>query len=136
MNQTSSLQSNKEKPMLLRILSISSMLGSTLLIVAGIFIISTKMFDELPEWQIIQANKNVGIIGIMAGILTLLGALFIWELSRIGFWLYLIGTIVMIVFPILFFWNFSTYLTFAIVYSVIGAIYCYFYGSFYKLYNE
>lgn len=136
MNQTSALQSNKEKPMLLRVLTISSMLGSTLLIIAGIFIISTKMFDELPEWQIIQANKNVGIIGIMAGILTLLGAVFIWELSRIGFWLYLIGTVIMIVFPILLFWNFSTYLIFAVVYSVIGAVYCYFYATLYKLFNE
>jgi type III secretory pathway component EscR len=47
--------------------------------------------------------KNNAIAGVLASILTLIGAWMMWNLQKKGFWIYLAGTVVSIVAPLVVF---------------------------------
>ena len=54
----------------------------------------------------VENVKNLGIANGIAALLTLLGAVLMWGLDKKGFWLYLVGTAVAIIAPMMIYEGF------------------------------
>lgn len=73
--------------------------------------------------------KKVGLTSIVASVLTLLGAILMFGLKKAGFWLYLLGTIISIVMPIVIYGagNFVSMIT-VIIAAATGIVFVILYG--------
>lgn len=60
-----------------------------------------ELFNSIGETMTPDKVKNMGIATLISSILTLIGAVFMWGLRKNGFYLYVIGTIIAIVAPML-----------------------------------
>jgi hypothetical protein len=47
--------------------------------------------------------KNNSYASILSSILTVLGAILMWKLRKIGFWIYVLGTVIGVVAPVIIF---------------------------------
>ncbi len=60
-----------------------------------------KIMGAVTNGLTVENVKNMSIANGIAAILTLIGAVLMWGLDKKGFWLYLLGTLVSIIAPIM-----------------------------------
>jgi len=60
-----------------------------------------RTVDNLVADLTLENIKNNSYASILASILTLLGAIMMWKLRKIGFWIYVLGTVIGIVAPLI-----------------------------------
>ena len=102
----------KRRPELLTILCILSFVGSGLAVFSNLFIYMS--FDEvitiiedyelgLPEFEMIMSGgKRFFITGFFLYSISLLGAIQMWKLRKIGFHLYTVAQIFILLLPVVF----------------------------------
>ncbi len=61
----------------------------------------SKIMGSVSEGLTVENVKNLGIANGISSILTLIGAILMWSLDRKGFWLYIFGTAVAIIAPVM-----------------------------------
>ncbi|WP_341224859.1 hypothetical protein [uncultured Arcticibacterium sp.] len=60
-----------------------------------------KIMGSVTDGLTVENVKNIALANGISAILTLIGAILMWGLDKKGFWLYIFGTIVAIVAPIM-----------------------------------
>ena len=102
----------KRRPELLTVLCILSFVGSGLAVFSNLFIYMS--FDEvitiiedyelgLPEFEMIMSGgKRFFITGFFLYSISLLGAIQMWKLRKIGFHLYTVAQIFILLLPVVF----------------------------------
>lgn len=63
--------------------------------------IISKLMGSVTDGLTVENVKNIALANGISAILTLIGAILMWGLDMKGFWLYIFGTIVAIVAPIM-----------------------------------
>jgi hypothetical protein len=61
----------------------------------------SEMMGAVSEGLTVENVKNLGIANGIGSLLTLIGAILMWSLDKQGFWLYLFGTIMAIIDPVM-----------------------------------
>lgn len=82
-----------------------------------------SIIDNLVADLTLENIKNNAYASILASILTLLGAIMMWKLRKIGFWVYVLGTVIGIVAPLLIFPGNIIAVVFSVALSLIGIIF-------------
>jgi predicted cobalt transporter CbtA len=62
---------------------------------------AANMMKSLVGGISAETIKNNAYASILAAILTLIGAIMMWKLRKIGFWIYVLGTVIGIVAPLI-----------------------------------
>lgn len=62
---------------------------------------AANMMKSLVGGMNAEAIKNNAYASILAAVLTLMGAILMWKLRKVGFWVYVLGTIISIVAPLI-----------------------------------
>lgn len=62
---------------------------------------ANKIMGAVTDGLTVENVKNMAIANGIAALLTLIGAILMWGLDKKGFWLYLIGTAVSVIAPIM-----------------------------------
>ena len=62
-----------------------------------------SLMGSVSKGMTVENMKNMGIANGLAALLTLIGAVLMWGLDKKGFWLYLAGTSVAIIAPLMIF---------------------------------
>jgi hypothetical protein len=103
-NSISSIQS-AQRPTFLSVLCILTFIGSVLTIAGSVYALTQGSTEEVlvSQGRMMQALRSNAMVGIISSVLTLIGAVFMWELSKTGFWIYAIGASLGIIFPFLLF---------------------------------
>ena len=102
----------KRRPELLTVLCILSFVGSGLAVISNLFIYMS--FDEvitiiedyelgLPEFEMIMSGgKRFFITGFFLYSISLMGAIQMWKLRKVGFHLYTVAQIFILLLPVVF----------------------------------
>lgn len=61
---------------------------------------ASAMLNSMTTGINADSIRNAGIAGVIANLLTLFGAIMMWKLRKMGFWLYVLGVIIAVVAPI------------------------------------
>ena len=101
-NQTTTQQEKQVRPVLLTVMCILTFIGSSFIIISTIFsyISMQNMSEEMKVMmgEMTQSSQKDFliklIIGILGSLMCLLGAILMWKLKKVGFYLYNIGNIV------------------------------------------
>lgn len=110
MEQTNAVQENK-RPTFLTVICILTFIGSGLGVLGGLIgLLLTGMADSLtsiPGLGAAISNAAIGgvtytIIGLLLSGASLFGALQMWKLKKMGFFIYLIAQILMLIVPFIF----------------------------------
>lgn len=114
MEETQKIQEQKPKrPQLLTILCILTFIGSGIS-VAGFLMVSVNfevsiemlkvLYADMPETAfLLEAPRDFFIISCVLSALSVIGALFMWNLRKIGFHIYTLAQLIYLVVPFLYF---------------------------------
>jgi hypothetical protein len=86
-----------------------------------------KIMDAVTEGLTVKNIKNNAIANFIANILTMIGAILMWGLNKKGFWLYIIGTAVVIFAPMLIYGGWIGIASAGIM-AIFGILFCVLYG--------
>ena len=114
MNDQDQIQEKKQKrPQLLSILCILTFIGSGVsalgfLMVAVNFETSMRMLEvfyaDMPEASfMLQAPRDFFVVSFFLSAFSVLGAIFMWNLRKLGFHLYTLAQLIYLVVPLLYF---------------------------------
>ncbi len=104
---------NIKRPQLLTILCILTFVGSGLG-VAGFFMVSVNyeatmealrlIYADMPEASfLLNAPRDFFVLSLLLSALSLLGAIFMWNLKKLGFHIYTSAQLIYLVLPFLYF---------------------------------
>ena len=111
MEQQNNSNGRKKRPGFLSVLCILTFAGSGLGMLGGLFtLIAASMADFLSTvpgfGNAIEAAAIAGttysVISVLLSFVSLLGAIFIWNLKKTGFWMYTVAQVAMLILPFLF----------------------------------
>ncbi len=88
---------------------------------------ANKIIGSITDGLTVENVKQIGIASGISNLLTLLGAILMWGLNKKGFWLYAIGTAIIIFAPIFIYGGFMGAAAGG-VYAFIGILFCVLYG--------
>jgi len=96
----------KQRPVFLTVLCILTFIGSGLIILGYILgFFALNFIDSLPSNLMIN-DRNISeiefseiILYLIMGFSSLAGAILMWKLKKIGFWLYTVANILLIIIP-------------------------------------
>jgi hypothetical protein len=86
-----------------------------------------KIMDAVTAGMTVKNVQNNAIANFIASILTLIGGILMWGLNKKGFWLYVIGTAVIILAPMMIYGGWIGVTT-AGIQAFIGILFCVLYG--------
>jgi len=99
---SSTLAVKSERPTFLSVLCVLTFIGSGLSLLGYLFtaVFSTllgSLLDSIPSFLLPDIGITSGIIGLVAAAASLYGAIKMWKLEKIGFYLYTAAQVVMLV---------------------------------------
>jgi hypothetical protein len=101
----------KKRPTFLTVLCILTFIGSGLGVIGGLIsVVAVGMADTLADIPVMGAAVTAAVTGgiaysilsLVLALCSLFGAIFMWKLKKMGFWLYVIAQIVMLIIPFIF----------------------------------
>lgn len=101
-NQTTAQQEKPTRPLLLTVMCILTFIGSSFIIISTVisYISMQNMSAEMQAimGDMIQTTQNdlliKLIVGVIGSIICLVGAIMMWKLKKVGFYMYCLGTII------------------------------------------
>ena len=113
MEDQQNITEQKKRPQLLTILCILTFVGSGLG-VAGFFMVSVNfeatmealrlIYADMPEASfLLDAPRDFFVLSLLLSAFSLLGAIFMWNLNKLGFHIYTSAQLIYLVLPFLYF---------------------------------
>ena len=105
------LEELKKRPLLLSFLCILTIIGNAIVVLSGLFSLLAlnlaKYFSLLPMFKglisgILQGGSTYAITSIILSLFTIIGASQMWNMRKMGFYLYFISKIAFISVPFIF----------------------------------